>query len=206
MTVATSKNRGPATRSYIRVDPQLPERKLAQGYSAAQGFAYLALLAQAERQTERGRFRTWAVLRAAMDSMGARLSHHLAYLVKQGDLVEGPDGSWYVAGWDEWQEGDWQVAERMRRVRSRDRNTGYGADRNGRYGGDRSPPTPPLDNRGRKHLAVSGGVTVGTVTQPDETGSKNEPPEGYPPPSGPLAEVAQRIAQRSPQGRGKAGQ
>ena len=31
-------------------------------------------------------------------------------------------------------------------------------------------------------------------------------PEGYPPPSGPLAEVAQRIVERSRQGRGKAGQ
>ena len=35
------------------------------------------------------------------------------------DVVPLPDGRYYVEGWDEWQEGDWTVAERMRRMRHR---------------------------------------------------------------------------------------
>jgi hypothetical protein len=148
-------------RAYIRIDPHLAERKLGQGYTPAQFACYVSLLNLAEQQPERGRFKTWAVLRAMLDSMGPKLSAHLAFLVERVDLVEQADGSWYVVGWDEWQEGDWQVAERMQRVRrhrradAADRNGGYGADRNEGDDRDRFPPTPPYVSRSGRRLAVS---------------------------------------------------
>lgn len=112
-------------RSYFRVDPQMVEKKLAAGYAPAQVGAFVMLLSQAEQQPQRGRFRSLGELRAAMDckveeaGKGAGMSKFVPFLLEQGDVVRLDDGRYYVDGWDEWQEGDWQVAERMRRVRER---------------------------------------------------------------------------------------
>jgi len=102
-------------RAYLRVDPGFYERKLDQGYSLPQIAAYLGCLCLADAQTVRGRFRNMTVLKALLGP-GAR---HAAYLLDRGDLVIQERGRVYVDGWDEWQEGDWQVKERLARVRSR---------------------------------------------------------------------------------------
>jgi hypothetical protein len=44
---------------------------------------------------------------------------HVNYLVSHGDLVLLEDGYVYLDGWDEWQEGDWKVGERVQRLRAR---------------------------------------------------------------------------------------
>jgi hypothetical protein len=101
------------------------ENKLAAGYTPAQVGAFVMLLSQAEQQPQRGRFRTLGELRAAMDCMvekvgkTARMSPFVPFLIDRKDVIRLDDGTYYVEGWDEWQEGNWQVAERMRRVRER---------------------------------------------------------------------------------------
>lgn len=127
-----------SVRSYFRVDPKIVEKKLAAGYTPAQIGAFLMLLSQAEQQPQRGRFRSLVELKAAMDCMveeagpGAGMSKYVPLLLKEGDVVKLERGDphyvdghpYYVEGWDEWQEGNWQVAERMRRVRERKNGSG----------------------------------------------------------------------------------
>lgn len=68
-----------------------------------------------EHQPQRGRFRNRQVLSALL----GRRARWISFLIEHGDLVEQPKNVLYIDGWDEWQEGDWKVAERMKRVRER---------------------------------------------------------------------------------------
>jgi len=100
-------------RHYIRLDPRLPDHK--ERYSDGLLAAFTLTFCFCEHQPERGRFRNRGVLSALL----GRRSRHIDRLLAAGDLVLLPDGSLYFEGWDEWQEGNWQVAERMQRVRDR---------------------------------------------------------------------------------------
>jgi hypothetical protein len=106
-------------RAYHRIDPLMDEHK--SHYTPAQFGAFNKVLLLAGRQTHRGRFRSEAALTASLPKAYAR---HVPFLLKQGDLVTQEDGWLYVAGWDEWQEGDFTVKERMARLRNRHRNGG----------------------------------------------------------------------------------
>lgn len=76
----------------------------------------VALLCAANRQPRRGRFKTPEL---AQHVLGRGLFERS---MRRGDLI--PNGSWvYVDGWEDWQEGDWTVGERMRRLRARKRHT-----------------------------------------------------------------------------------
>lgn len=102
-------------RAYLRLDPGYYERKVIdQDYPAGAALALIGALCLAEYQPTRGRFRSRAVLRTLLGPNAKWVS----YLVEHGDLVE-RDGVLYVDGWDEWQEGDWKVTERVRRIRAR---------------------------------------------------------------------------------------
>ena len=116
------------TRAYLRLDPAFDEHKSA--YPDGPYSALVACLCLAEMQPHRGRFRNEAYLRALLGRRG----RYLKYLVDHGDVVTLADGRVYVDGWDEWQEGDWKVGERMARLRHRlHRNScngeGDGSDR-----------------------------------------------------------------------------
>lgn len=115
-------------RAYVRLDPAFYEKKLEQGYPLAAIGAYAGVLCLAELQPERGRFRDAAVLRALLGPSGAK---QVPYLLEHGDIVVQPNGRIYVDGWDEWQEGDVTVKERMQRIRNRkaDRNEDRNPDR-----------------------------------------------------------------------------
>ena len=109
-------------RAYHRVDPLMDERK--SHYTPAQFGAYLKVQLVAGRQSHRGRFRSIEALRMALPAAYAR---HVPFLVEEGDVVVSRTHV-YVDGWDEWQEGDVTVGERMKRLRNRRRNgtvTGY---------------------------------------------------------------------------------
>jgi hypothetical protein len=139
-------------RAYHRVDPLMDERK--SDYSPAQLGAFLKVQLVAGRQAERGRFRSRKALEGALPAAYAR---HVAYLLERGDLVTQPDGSVYVDGWDEWQEGDLNVGERMRRLRARhrdalERNEG----RNGQRHDGVTRPSPAA-------IGVGIGVSVDDV-------------------------------------------
>lgn len=104
-------------RAYHRVDPLMDERK--SHYSPAQFGAFLKVQLVAGRQAQRGRFRSIEALRMTLPATYAR---HLPFLVSEGDIKVERNGTAYVDGWDEWQEGDITVAERMVRLRNRQRN------------------------------------------------------------------------------------
>lgn len=114
-------------RSYFRTLPDLYERK-AFGtdkhppYPPVALACFMGVLCFAEQQPERGRFKSSRVLVALLEGphgKGRMIAKQLPFLVARGDVIEQPDGSLYVEGWDELQEGNWQVAERMQRYRDR---------------------------------------------------------------------------------------
>jgi hypothetical protein len=105
------------TRAYIRLDPAFDERK--EHYPDGPYAALVATLCLAEHQPQRGRFRSLDYLARLLGKRG----RHVKYLVDHGDLTALEDGRAYVDGWDEWQEGDWKVSERVGRIRNRPKRT-----------------------------------------------------------------------------------
>lgn len=103
------------TRAYLRLDPAYDERKA--DYPDGPYATLIACICLAESQPERGRFRSERFLRALLE----KRRRWVPYLIEHGDLVVLDDGRVYVDGWDEWQEGDWKVAERVERIRNRRR-------------------------------------------------------------------------------------
>ena len=103
------RERGQLPKAYLRIDPNLDATHPAPG-------DMVALICAANRQPHRGRFKSDEV---ALHVLGRQLYRRS---MARGDLV--PNGSWlYVDGWEEWQEHDWTVGERMRRLRGRKRHT-----------------------------------------------------------------------------------
>lgn len=132
-------------RSYFRTLPDLYERKAFgtdthPAYPPAALACFVGVLCFAEQQPERGRFKSSRVLVALLEGphgKGRGIAKQLAFLVSHGDVIEKPDGTLYVEGWDELQEGNWQVAERMERYRDR-----------------RKSVTPPVTVEPRSHLSA----------------------------------------------------
>ena len=102
-------------RAYLRIDPNID-------HTHPDLATFVRLLCAAARQPDRGRFRD----RAQLTSLMGKARVHAMYA--RADVVDLEDGRVYVVGWDEWQEGDLTVAERMRRMRAR------------RSGNDVTPP------------------------------------------------------------------
>jgi hypothetical protein len=102
-------------RAYLRLDPNLVDKKA--DYPDGAYRAFVDTLCHAEQQQPRGRFRSRKLLAVLLGKRG----RWIPYLIEHGDLAETPSGRVYVDGWDEWQEGDVTVSERMKRLRSRDR-------------------------------------------------------------------------------------
>lgn len=114
-------------RAYIRVVPDLFDRKvLQQKYPPAAAMAFVGCLCLGESVSPRGRFRSIATLKAMLtgpNGEGAAYSRSVNYLIEHGDLVVNGDGSVYIDGWDELQEGrDNTVSDRVERYRKRVRN------------------------------------------------------------------------------------
>jgi hypothetical protein len=104
-------------RHYIRVDPQFYERKaLAQKYPPGAVAALVGCFCLAESQPTRGRFRDRKVLGVLLGPQ----ARWIPFLIEHNDLLEREDlPRLYVDGWDDWQEGDVTVPERMARLRAK---------------------------------------------------------------------------------------
>lgn len=93
-------------RAYLRMLPNIDQHP--------DPLAMVRAMCAAARQPQRGRFREPIVLRRAIGTKAYKL------MEGRGDIVPAPDGQGvYLEGWDELQEGDMTVAERMRRYRKR---------------------------------------------------------------------------------------
>ena len=158
-------------RAYIRLDPGFDERK--ESYPDGGYRALVACICLAEQQPERGRFRSERFLRALL----GRVGRHVTYLLKQGDLTIQEDGRLYLVGWDEWQEGDWKVGERVGRIRAR-RNGASNGPRNGpgnaqangaSYGAGNGPPSALRDIPSKRNVSLSGGAGRSAGKQATET-------------------------------------
>jgi hypothetical protein len=97
--------RGQLPKAFLRVDPDIDQKHPDN----LDGF--IRLLCAANRQVPRGRFSS----RAVMDRLFGKAA--VDKFAKRKDIRTEPDGSITVVGWHVWQEGDWTVAERMRRYR-----------------------------------------------------------------------------------------
>jgi hypothetical protein len=147
-------------RAYLRIDPNID-----QVYPELRS-TFVGLLCAAHRQPERGRFRD----RRLVEQLCGRA--YVGRAFDRGDLCVLEDGRVYLLGWDEWQEGDMTVAERMRRMRDRrKRNSvtrGSSPPRSGVttdavakgstspvVGGSDSDSPPPPAERGRRKSGTS---------------------------------------------------
>ncbi len=102
-----AKPKGQLPKAYLRIDPNLDSTHPRPG-------DFIRLLCAGHRQPHRGRFRDREVLELAVGAEAA------AYLLNREDVI--PErGRLYIDGWDEWQEGDFTVGERMARVRAKRR-------------------------------------------------------------------------------------
>ena len=102
------QERGQLPKAYLRIDPNIDAKHPSPG-------DMIALMCAANRQPKRGVFKT---PKLAEHVLGRSLYKRC---VERGDLIQNGVGV-YVDGWEEWQEGDWTVGERMTRLRHRDRN------------------------------------------------------------------------------------
>lgn len=157
------------SRAYIRLDPGFDDHK--HTYPDGAYAALVATFCLAESQPQRGRFRSLGFLKALLGKRG----RWVKYLVDHQDIVVMPTGKVYVEGWDEWQEGDWKVGERVGRIRRRlhppktvtgvtvgvtvgnvspDRLDPYSAG----AGGDLAVLPPPAADSFDDRIAAAGGV------------------------------------------------
>jgi hypothetical protein len=102
------RERGQLPKAYLRIDPNLDSTHPSPG-------DMVTLLCVANRQPRRGYFKSPEL---AQRVLGAGLYRRL---MARGDLAMNGSGV-FVPGWDEWQEGDFTVGERMRRLRGRKRH------------------------------------------------------------------------------------
>lgn len=100
-------------RAYLRLDPNFGDRKA--DYPDGAFRAYVEVLCFAEQQHPRGVFRSRKLLAVLLE----KRARWITYLIDHGDLIAMPTGQLVVEGWTEWQEGDWKVHERVKRIRER---------------------------------------------------------------------------------------
>lgn len=145
-------------KAYLRFDP-LKDERLAH-YTDGQYRAYDLVLFKAGRQDPRGRFSSEAQVRALL----GRHARHLPFLFSEGAILALDDGAVYVAGWDEWQEGDLTVRDRMAALRSRKRNAAV---------------TQPLPDAIRSSVSSSVSVVVGASAPTGARNVTDDPADAY---------------------------
>lgn len=99
--------RGQLPKAYLRLDPNADAHPDLD--------AMVRFMCWANRQPDRGRFKTLDVMRKLIGRK------RLQACIDRGDVEQIPDGRWLLVAWDDWQEGDLTVGERVARLRDRRR-------------------------------------------------------------------------------------
>jgi len=103
-------SKGQLTKVYLRLDPDADQHPDVEGL--------VLLMCAANRQRPRGRFHPDIVKKIlGPKRMAAWLKPKPGKT--RPDLLPQGDGTLYLDGWDEWQEGDHTVGERVARLRAR---------------------------------------------------------------------------------------
>lgn len=104
------------TRLYIKLDPNLPDRK--DYYPDGAFRALVTVFCVAAHQPKPGTFKNEKLLRVLL----AKQARWLTFLIEERDVVPQKDGSLAVPGWVEWQEGSYpSVGARMEAIEKRRR-------------------------------------------------------------------------------------
>lgn len=143
-------------RAYLRMSPNLDQHPDPLGMVLA--------MCAAGRQTERGRFQCRSV---AERVLGRKRTKEM---IERHDIVVLADGRLYLEGWDEWQEGDITVKERMQRLRDRKRRQRDGSV-TPRTSHQRNEVTTTAD-RETLSGSTSSGVGVGEIPPPPTSGGR----------------------------------
>jgi hypothetical protein len=155
-------------RAYLRLDPAFDERKAH--YPDGPYAALVATICLAELQPQRGRFRSAGYLRALLGKRG----RHVPYLLEHGDLID-EGGRLYLDGWDEWQEGDWKVAERVARIRNRRGNGPTEPPRNAGGNGASNGSSNGPDSYIPLERSAGAGEALAAAEQPALLPEEEEP-------------------------------
>lgn len=160
-------------RAYLRIDPNLDAHPDQD--------AMLTLILFGNRCSERGRFRSLSMIEKILGKK------RLKACLDRKDLIPISGGRYYVSGWDEWQEGDLTVGERMGRVRRRRSMSEKDLEEDDRNGGVTNTVTEPSPERitGRNSssealtltLDVDGtDINPGRSVKVSDTAAPNETP------------------------------
>lgn len=157
-------------RAYLRLDPQLADMKAAYPDGAFR--AFVEVLCFAEQQPTRGVFRNRKLLAVLLE----RRARWIGYLIDHGDLFVMPTGHLVVEGWQEWQEGDWKVHERITRIRNRKRQEATVPAVTDDTAATVTPDTAHRYSGGGKH---SSGKQIAEAGRRDDAapGQKGKPPK-----------------------------
>lgn len=148
-------------RAYLRIDPNID-----QVYPELRN-TFVGLLCSGHRQPDRGRYRDRRLVEALHSKPFVRRCYD------RGDLVDLTDGRVYIDGWDEWQEGDLTVAERMRRMRERRRSKRNGVtDTASRARNDVT--TDAYRDNSLRSTSLGVGVGVGDTPPPAKLGRRTD--------------------------------
>jgi hypothetical protein len=103
-------SKGQLPKAYLRLDPDADQHPDLE--------ALVRLMCAANRQRPRGRFHP-NIVRKILGRKRMEQWTTPRPGKRHPDLVEQPDGTLYLDGWDEWNEGDLTVSERVQRLRDR---------------------------------------------------------------------------------------
>lgn len=154
-------------KAYLRTDPNIDQHPDPEGM--------LLLMCAANRQPRRGRFDHRETIkklfgRGRVGEQRAAKFFKPRRPGKTPDVVELPDGTFYLDGWDDWQEGDLTVGERQKRLRDRRR--------------ERYPAvTPPLLDRTPtpRRQALASGVGVNELPESSSSPEGTADDDGWKP-------------------------
>lgn len=147
-------------RAYLRIDPNMD--------SHPDQDAMLTLILFGNRCSERGRFRSLSMLEKVLGKK------RLKACLDRKDLVPISGGRFYVSGWDEWQEGDLTVGDRMGRIRKRRSMEPQELPENDRNEGVTLPLPDRITGRNSSSEALTltlGDIETGVEAAPSSSGT-----------------------------------